>query len=133
MAHVVGVQHLGEIGLVQHHADVLFNLVKSGAPVIRTQHRHRAAVPAGGVHNELDGGAFACTVFTHQSHDAAGGQRQVKAVQPEAGVLLHQSFYLDGVQHSSSFPFMSHMSRSISTASSSVSEQPAARSTIAFM
>ena len=90
--HVVGVQHLGVIGLVQHHANILFYVGKSAALVINTQNGHTAGIPLDGVHDQLDGGAFTGAVFTHQTHDAAGGQRQIKASQSETGVFLDQSF-----------------------------------------
>ena len=91
MAHVVGVQHLGEIGLVQHDANVLLDGMKGGALVIHPQHRYDAAVPVDSVHDQLDGGAFACAVLAYQAHNAAGGQRQVKTAQPEAGIFLCQT------------------------------------------
>ena len=96
-AQLSGRENLGHKGLVQHHAHILLAPEKFRAPVVHTQHGHRAAVPLQGVHDEPDGGALAGPVLPHQTQYAPVGQVQVQILQGKVLVPLGQAPDLNGV------------------------------------
>ena len=72
-SHLKGIQALWEIGLVQHHADVLFQGEKLRRGGIRPQDGAGAAVRPQGPHQQADGGGLAGAILSHQTADGAAG------------------------------------------------------------
>ncbi len=99
LTHLPGVEDLREVGLIQHHADVIFQFPEGVGAVVLAQDGDLAAVPGDGIHNEPQRGGFARAVFAHQTHDAAGGQRQGQILQGEGGVGFGHMAQFDCVVH----------------------------------
>ena len=97
LSHLPGVDDLRDEGLVQHHADVLLQVQKFLALIVRPQDGDGPAVPLQGVHDETDGGAFTGPVFADQTQDTAVGQVKIQIVQRKALIVLAETADLDRV------------------------------------
>ena len=96
-SHLKGVQALGEIGLVQHHADVLFHGEKFRRGGIRPQDSAPAAVRPQGPHQQADGGGLAGAVLAHQAADGAAGHGEGQVLQGKAGKVFCHMAQFNGV------------------------------------
>ena len=113
------VQAQGDALAAQHHANLLFGADGSGSAV-PTKNGHGAAVLLHHVHDQPDGGAFACAVLADQAADGAAGQCQIQRSEGKVLIVLCKSpqFQCVHVQPS-------HSSSSISRSSSLLSPQDA--------
>ena len=99
LSNIGGSKQLREVGLVQHHADVLLGPDEAGIHRVGSQHPHLAIVPADRVHQQVDDRALARAVFAHQPQHAAAGQREIHVLQRKARIALAQIANLNRIFH----------------------------------